>query len=666
MSDHVISLALRWRRGHDPAVVTRFPRQYWILAAVIWTLAGIHPAQAEPCPGDCNGDGTVGLPELISCVAVSLGSRDVRFCPAADGDGNGVVGIAEILRAVGRVLNNPTCVRDTFDVPGVCQQPGGRGRPGLKPCDSGTVVNGYRCGPRETCLDGVRALIGSSRVGDNGAFTISLDRIAANDVLVLEALIVGATITPLRAIDIGSAFMGLTTGRSAGLSPMVVSPFSEAAVRIFDDRGLENFSDDGIDDVVDAVGSAAAAASYTDVDAERAVMIAFNLADGDPQVEAVIAAAMRDMSPTPTAATPPTQPPPTSTPTVTRTRTATPTLPPPLAIAYVAYGNNELALIDLDTEEVIDRFTLGTPPTPASPRDVTASADGRIVLVANEGADSVTVIDARRREIVGETPDSRSQLADQPKTARIAPGTNLAYVVNAGTNRIDVFDLTGVLDGKPIEPPITSIRVGDKPLDIAITRGRSPRNVALVSNNADATISIIDVVDNVVLRTLDVGHPVARIALTPDSKYAYVTTESQSVASTDDVLALDVDGAVAGDLNVSLFTVGSGPSGVVVLPDGLHVLVTTGGDPGISIIQRDPVTNPFGRTPLHNFVMLLGQPNYIGIRADGRVAYVTNLDLRSVAIVDTALAIAGPLDELISIRDVGLGQRGIAIVDKPD
>ena len=41
--------------------------------------------------------------------------------------------------------------------------------------------------------------------------------------LLLEALIEAAKITPLRAIDIGSAFMGLTTGH-AGIDPSQALP----------------------------------------------------------------------------------------------------------------------------------------------------------------------------------------------------------------------------------------------------------------------------------------------------------------------------------------------------------------------------------------------------------------------------------------------------------
>lgn len=52
------------------------------------------------CPGDCNGDGMVGVNELITAVNINLGNRPVTDCPAADLNGNGQVAINELVSAV--------------------------------------------------------------------------------------------------------------------------------------------------------------------------------------------------------------------------------------------------------------------------------------------------------------------------------------------------------------------------------------------------------------------------------------------------------------------------------------------------------------------------------------------------------------------------------------
>jgi hypothetical protein len=52
------------------------------------------------CPGDCNGDGSVGINELITAVNINLGNRPVGDCNAADLNGNSMVAINELISAV--------------------------------------------------------------------------------------------------------------------------------------------------------------------------------------------------------------------------------------------------------------------------------------------------------------------------------------------------------------------------------------------------------------------------------------------------------------------------------------------------------------------------------------------------------------------------------------
>lgn len=63
-------------------------------------------APTPPCPGDCNGDGTVTIDELVGGVAIALGASPVADCAALDGDANGEVRIDELLRAVTAALQH--------------------------------------------------------------------------------------------------------------------------------------------------------------------------------------------------------------------------------------------------------------------------------------------------------------------------------------------------------------------------------------------------------------------------------------------------------------------------------------------------------------------------------------------------------------------------------
>lgn len=56
------------------------------------------------CVGDCNGDGTVTVDELVRAVNIALGSIASELCGAADANVDGTVAIDELIRAVNNLL----------------------------------------------------------------------------------------------------------------------------------------------------------------------------------------------------------------------------------------------------------------------------------------------------------------------------------------------------------------------------------------------------------------------------------------------------------------------------------------------------------------------------------------------------------------------------------
>lgn len=57
------------------------------------------------CAGDCDGNGTVAINELILAVNIALGNQPLSNCQAADANGNGSVAINELIIAVNNALN---------------------------------------------------------------------------------------------------------------------------------------------------------------------------------------------------------------------------------------------------------------------------------------------------------------------------------------------------------------------------------------------------------------------------------------------------------------------------------------------------------------------------------------------------------------------------------
>lgn len=71
-------------------------------------FGGIQTATAQPCEGDCNGDSSVAINELILAVRIALGDAAVGDCAAVDRDNNGDVNISELVAAVTRALQGCT------------------------------------------------------------------------------------------------------------------------------------------------------------------------------------------------------------------------------------------------------------------------------------------------------------------------------------------------------------------------------------------------------------------------------------------------------------------------------------------------------------------------------------------------------------------------------
>jgi len=79
--------------------IYRFPG---LVLLVLLLLPSAAPAQ---CAGDCNGDGSVAINELITAVNVALGVLPLSSCESLDTNDDGEVGINELIAAVNNALD---------------------------------------------------------------------------------------------------------------------------------------------------------------------------------------------------------------------------------------------------------------------------------------------------------------------------------------------------------------------------------------------------------------------------------------------------------------------------------------------------------------------------------------------------------------------------------
>lgn len=152
----------------SPSCLARHPLGWGAMLALV-AMAALPVRAQTQCAGDCNGDGTVAINELVVGVNIALGSAAVSTCPAVDGNGDGMATINELVAAVNNALGGcssdgtptpasptptpgsptPTPTEHTptptatFNTPTITPTIGGV-------CGNGTVENGVG----ETCDDG--------------------------------------------------------------------------------------------------------------------------------------------------------------------------------------------------------------------------------------------------------------------------------------------------------------------------------------------------------------------------------------------------------------------------------------------------------------------------------------------------------------------------------
>jgi hypothetical protein len=289
----------------------------------IFQVALCTGASAQPvCVGDCNGDDRVTVDEIIQGVDIALGTLGSDTCAVVmngqvvgvlfDANSDGRVTVDELLQAVDVALNG--CIVGTAS--GTCLRPGASG---LIPCAAGTAIRVFRCDDADTCVkvSSHRTRVGQGAVDAMGAgsFLARYDAgRAAGHALIFEAQ-VDAQIE--RDVVFGPAGAGAvnvlngSAGADITIEGVVLSPVSEAAVRILDQNGLQNFSATGVQQVADAVVAANADTSFAGLDVEAAATLATTTAQADPGVQEAIQQAK--FTPTPTA-TPTPAPTPSPTP----------------------------------------------------------------------------------------------------------------------------------------------------------------------------------------------------------------------------------------------------------------------------------------------------------------------------------------------------------------
>jgi hypothetical protein len=301
--------------------------------------------------------------------------------------------------------------------------------------------------------------------------------------LIVEARVEPAT--TYRVIVFGP--LGNGGAGAQTLDNILLSPTSEAAVRLLAENGLQNFDDDGVDAVIDAVQVANANTNFAGQGAEQAVLTALGIARADSTVESVIEA-RRTPGPS---ATPTNTRTATSTPTVTRTPTVTPTAtrtrtrppgspimvlaravgaavqePPSAGVAILPQSNMRTLTVSLLANPAASNTSvtvtstnaevatvLGTVVIPTGSRaatlDVRTGSMGEAVLKLRAGSDARDL-----RIVVGSVPDDLPPVVarDVGISVQSGPSAGQIFVSGAGQR---TFTITLLSAAAASDTPVT-------------------------------------------------------------------------------------------------------------------------------------------------------------------------------------------------------------------
>ncbi|MGO9343452.1 MAG: YncE family protein [Acidimicrobiales bacterium] len=147
--------------------------------------------------------------------------------------------------------------------------------------------------------------------------------------------------------------------------------------------------------------------------------------------------------------------------------------------------------VNLDDARVDPGITTGT-----LPDAVAASPDGRLILVADEGEDELTVLDASDGDVKATIPTGV-----EPDGVAVSPDGGIAVVANSDDGTVTPVNLRTM----HADPPV---HVGSQPDAVGI--GGPDGRTALVANLGDGTVTPVD------LDTMTAGNPI-RVGTEPDA-----------------------------------------------------------------------------------------------------------------------------------------------------
>jgi YVTN family beta-propeller protein len=234
------------------------------------------------------------------------------------------------------------------------------------------------------------------------------------------------------------------------------------------------------------------------------------------------------------------------------------------------FKSTTVTVIDGNTNKNVSEIEIGS-----SPYGIGINSNTKILYIAREHADILTVVNATSGKIIKEVP------LVSPYDIAVNSKTNMVYVTS------DSSHLVSVLDGSSNQI-VTTFKIND-PCGIGVNEAT---NMVYVTSESANKLHVIDGAKNILLSSIDVGKSPRGIIANPRTNLVYVTNQ---LSGTVDV----IDGIQ--NKIVNTITVETTPRRVVVNPNTNILYVSNQISNSISVIDGStnqvidsiPVEQPF-------------------------------------------------------------------------
>ncbi|MEV0634221.1 beta-N-acetylglucosaminidase domain-containing protein [Streptomyces sp. NPDC050619] len=245
-----------------------------------------------------------------------------------------------------------------------------------------------------------------------------------------------------------------------------------------------------------------------------------------------------------------------------------------------------------------------------NPGEVVVSADGRTAYAANQGSNSVSVIDVASGKVTATVAVGRV-----PAGLALTPDGGTLWVANYTDGTVQSVDTGTLTAGTPVP-------VGSGPENMAITPDGSTLYVADIHDN---TVTPVDLATGKAETAVPVGPSPFNVVAAPDGKTVYVSNSGGSTITPIDTATNDTEPTLL---------VSGQAYGLALSPDGRTLWVSPSN--GASVTPVDTVTGAPGTS------VKVGRSAFdVGLDWNGATAYVTTADGNALVPVDTAKGTAG-------------------------